>query len=351
MKKKRWLPIVIVVLVILLLFPIVGLRGLRAGLPAKDNKLNVKNYSQAMLMTVEKGEVEKTITCDGYASALQDKQLYFALNGKVARVNVTEGQHVEKNASLLELENKQQQLSYLQAKDNYDLAKINGSDSQINQAKLQLDIAADVLADTVLKAPFAGTVTDVFFKTGDYVPNGQPIAKIVDDSGYQIDADVDESDIHQIALGQGVKVTFESLPGQQFTGVVSKKGSLAQNINGAITIPVTVTLKGKVEGITPGCSAQLEIMVGKLEGALAIPSTAIFTTDGKDYVMKVAGNKLTPVEVKTGLNNGARAVVESGLAQGDRILINSYEFAGIDPTSNMFQNGRMGHGMGQRGGN
>lgn len=324
---------------------------MRASLQTKDNKLNLKNYSPSMLMTVEKGEVEKSITCDGYASTLQDKQLYVALGGKIARVNVVEGRHVEKNATLLELENKQQQLSYMQAKDNYDLAKINGSSAQINQAKLQMDIAADTLDETVLKAPFSGTVTDVFFKAGDYVPNGQPVARIVDDSGYQIDADVDESDIHQIAIGQEVKVTFESLPDQQFTGVVSKKGSLAQNMNGAITIPVTVTLKGKVNGLTPGCSAHLEIMVGKLQGALAIPSTAIFNTQGKDYVMKVSGSKLTPVEVRAGLNNGARAVVESGLAQGDRILINSYEFAGIDPNSNMFQGGRMGHGMGQRGGN
>ena len=62
-----------------------------------------------------------------------------------------------------------------------------------------------------------------------------------------------------------------------------------------------------------------------------MPITALVNDRGMEQVIKVVDNRPVPTPVKTGPSNGFMVVIEDGLAPGDEILINTYQFSGTNP--------------------
>jgi membrane fusion protein, multidrug efflux system len=90
------------------------------------------------------------------------------------------------------------------------------------QAKAALDQAQRDLDHTLLKAPIAGTATQVDnIQLGRFVVAGTPVFSVIDDSAPWVDANPKETDITYLRLGQKVDVEVDSFPGQTFRGTVT----------------------------------------------------------------------------------------------------------------------------------
>lgn len=229
----------------------------------------------------------------------------------------------------MELDNDKQRLEYYKAKNEYERAVINGTQSEVEEAKLNLKIAEDKLEETKLKAPFSGIVNEIGVEEDSYteLDQGKIVAKIIDDSSYQVEVNVDESDSRQLSLGQPARITLEALPGREFAGKVVDIGANAESESGIVTLPVTVSITEKPNFIKPGFSADVEIIVNKIEDRLVVPITAIFSKQGTTKAVQIIDGRPTVVDVETGITNGKQVVVEEGLKSGDKILINTYQFA------------------------
>lgn len=346
--KRRWW---IVLLIIIVLIGGGLLWNRMTGQKAQSQVMDMKITDSKLIMTVERGALSKKISASGNLTPVQEKDLLFSLNGKVAEMLVAEGERVKLGQELARLEKNQQELNYLRAKSSFEAAKIKGSSTEILEQELNLKIAKENLDATTLKAPFAGLVTDLFIETGDQVVNGKAVVRLMDDSSYEIEVNIDEVDSHLVAEGQPVIITLDALPGQRFKGIVSEIAYRTAMSNGVVTLPVKVTLREGNADFKPGFSTDLEIIVSKVEDQLIVPITAVFTKEGQERVVKVVDGKPEPTPVKTGISNGTQVVIEKGLEPGDQILINTFRFTGSNSGNELqFRMGPGGGPGGRRGG-
>ena len=339
--KKKWL--MVGVIIILIATFLVWNRFFKANSDqgSADQNMNITINSQTV-MTLKKGDLRKTVSTSGYLQSVNEKILSFNLNGEVKEILINEGGKVTQGEDLLKLDKNEQELNYLKMKNAYELIKINGSDSGIEEAKLDFTIAAKNLEDTTLKAPFSGLITKISVKPGDYVTQGLQVAYLIDDSSYEIDATVNEIDSLEIKKEQEVIIRLDAFPNREFAGKVKEIGYYTENVNGVVTLPVVIQVNKAEPEFRPGFSALLEIIVNQVEGKLLVPITAIFNQNGESMVAKIVEGKAKSIPVKTGVSDGVYTVIEDGLIEGDQIMINAYQFAGIKPEDNL---NRFGGGM------
>jgi len=338
--KKKWLIVGLIIISIAAIF--IWYRFFKVsdeGLA--DQNINI-DINPGLVTSVERGDLKKTVSTSGYLQPVDEKLLTFNLNGEIDEILIAEGQRVSEGEELMRLDKNQQELNYLRAKNTYELIKINGSESEIEEQRLNLKITEKNLEDTTLKAPFSGLITEVSVTPGDYVQAGTQVGYLIDDSSYETEVAVNEIDSLGIKAGQEVIITLDSFPGREFSGRVKEIHNYTKNVNGVVTLPVIVQLDQVEKQFKPGFSALLEIIVGKAEGGLLVPITAILGSKGQQMIIKVVNNKPVFTQVKTGISDGVYTVIEGGLAEGDQILINVYEFAKAGSKNNLEASTRSG---------
>lgn len=341
--KRKWLIVGVIILVIAIFLIRNGFFKANSDKGLTDQNINITINPQTV-MTLKKGDLRKTVSTSGYLQSADEKILSFNLNGEVKEILINEGDKVTKGKDLIKLDKNERELNYLKIKNAYELIKINGSNSGIEETKLDLTIAAKSLEDTTLKAPFSGLITDISVKLGDYVTQGMEVAYLIDASSYEINATVNEIDSLEIKKEQEVIIRLDAFPNREFAGKVKEIGYYTENVNGVVTLPVVIQVNKAEPEFRPGFSALLEIIVDKVAGKLLVPITAVFNQNEQAMVAKIIEGKAKLIPVKTGVSDGVYTVIEDGLIEGDQIMINTYQFAGIKPENNLNFN-RSGGGM------
>lgn len=341
--KRKWLIVGVIILVIAIFLIRNGFFKANSDKGLTDQNINITINPQTV-MTLKKGDLRKTVSTSGYLQSVDEKILSFNLNGEVKEILINEGDKVTKGKDLIKLDKNERELNYLKIKNAYELIKINGSNSGIEETKLDLTIAAKSLEDTTLKAPFSGLITDISVKLGDYVTQGMEVAYLIDASSYEINATVNEIDSLEIKKEQEVIIRLDAFPNREFAGKVKEIGYYTENVNGVVTLPVVIQVNKAEPEFRPGFSALLEIIVDKVAGKLLVPITAVFNQNEQAMVAKIIEGKAKLIPVKTGVSDGVYTVIEDGLIEGDQIMINTYQFAGIKPENNLNFN-RSGGGM------
>jgi len=328
---KRYWKIIVAVVLVLIISGGVYYQFYYQTNESKEQKIDPNN-----IFTVKKGNITKTIDGQGYIKPINEENLSFPSTSggtKITKIHVNEGDMVKKGDVLVELDKREARLNYLQKKNALEKAKISGSKNEIEEAELNLYIAEDRIENLTLKAPFGGLVSDVYIEEGNYYENGNAIT-IKNTNTLKSEINIEESNFQEISLGQKANIELDSLPATSFTGEVTEIANEADNSGGTVTLPVTVTLNETDKEIKINSSAQVEIIVGEQKDTLFIPITAVFNKNNKEVVFKVVDeNKTEAVEIKTGLSNGLRIAVESGLNEGDKILLNT--FAQANGSKNM----------------
>jgi multidrug efflux pump subunit AcrA (membrane-fusion protein) len=143
-------------------------------------------------------------------------------------------------------------------------AQADGAAAQLTAAKASADEARATLADLSIKAPFAGTVTDVPVKVGDEAAPSQVAVRVADLSTWKIDTtDLNEASVAVVKKGAAVKLTFDALPGMTAAGTVTDIGMVSGLYQGTTVYTVTVTPDAAIEGLRWGMTATVSIRIGK----------------------------------------------------------------------------------------
>ncbi len=336
MKKNKWILLGIIILLIAV-FLVWNNFFKKSDEELASQIMNIK-VEPHMVMAVKKGEIKKMVSTSGYLEPEEEMNLIFKVNGEVIEILVSEGDRVSEGEELIRLDKESQQLNYLKAKNTYNLIKINGSGSQVEEAELNFKIAKDNLEATTLRAPFSGLIAEITVKKSNYITTGVKVIYIIDDSNYKIKANVDESDSFEVKVGQEVIVFMDALPEKEFKGKVDEIAHYTKNTNGVVTLPITVQLDQVFREFKPGFSTLLDIIVDKAENKLIVPITAVLNKQGQKVVVRVIDNKPQLTVVKTGIGDGVHIAIEEGLVERDNVIINAYKFAGIETGSNVSTN-------------
>ena len=138
-------------------------------------------------------------------------------------------------------------------------------------------------------------------------------------------AAVDESDIGQVLVGQRVKVTVDAYPGKRFDGSVVRISPRGVNVSNVVTFEVKVEVTAPEKALLrPEMTANVEILVAEKADVLLAPSDAIVRKGGKATVtVKKADGATEAREVRTGISDGRRTEILSGLAAGETVVVSN----------------------------
>ena len=156
------------------------------------------------------------------------------------------------------------------AEDKYALYQNGPDPAEVELAQARIKNAQDKAAavrasldNLEMKAPFAGTVTQVNFQSGEWVIPGQAILALADLAHPRIETtDLSEKDIPQVEVGQPVSVLIEAL-NQQVAGVVAQIAPLAETLGGDVVYKTTIDLDSLPPGLRAGMSVEVQFGTGE----------------------------------------------------------------------------------------
>ena len=198
--------------------------------------------------------------------------------------------------------------------------------AQVEQARIQMELAERELARTTLTAEMDGVVIAVEVAEGDHVNPGTRLITIGNTDKVEITAGVSEADSGRLKTGQKVKVTAAALPELEYTGVLHSvsPGALVQkgDRGSQIEVPVIVRITGDSAGLRTGYTVDLTITTVDMEKALVVPYEAVIEKDGEHKVYVVQNDIASEKTVQTGLDIELYTEIKSGLEEGDTVVVN-----------------------------
>ncbi len=220
-------------------------------------------------------------------------------------------------------------------------ARIVQAEVAVAQAQISLDRANLNLAQAVLVAPFAGTVTAVHVTAGEQAAG--VLMEMVADNSLEVVLSVDEVDVGDIVVGQTAVLTLESWPNEEIDGEVRFIAPKAANNNsGLVTYDVHLAMGATDLPVLTGMTANANLVTAQREGVLLVPNAAIEVdrsngTYSVNLVQRDAEGSITTetVAVTIGLRDGRFTQVVNGLNEGDEVAIGTLapvlEFNGGGP--------------------
>lgn len=165
--------------------------------------------------------------------------------------------------------------------------------------------------ESVVKAPFAGTITEISFKEGEIVPPQVPVLTITNLNKIYIEVNLEQQSVLRIRPGQLAIVSFESLRSE------TARGRVAAVYPRETQFILRIELDSWPKGVLPGMTSDVAIEIGTKEGALLIPLSAI--SAGK--ITRVRNGKKEKIDVALGMVDNLWAEVVSGDLKPDDSLV------------------------------
>ncbi|MEU1734280.1 biotin/lipoyl-binding protein [Streptosporangium sp. NPDC020145] len=311
----------------------------------------------ARAVTVTRSTVTASVSASGAVESAQARSLGFGTNGTVKKIYVEVGDKVRKGQILARLDDSAARESLDAAAAALDSADDDTSTAalyaQYVNARNTYRAAGRTVAATVIKAPFAGTVTAVNGTVGGPASGGSAsssgssgssasstgssggssrtasgstgsgstgFVELADTRKLQLVGTFTESDITKLKIGQSAAVTFDALPGVTATGKVTQIQPTAATSNNVVQYPVTISFVQVPAEIRLGQTATVKVAVGQAENVLAVPSTVVTTTGGRSTVTVLRNGAQTPVQVEVGVRGDTLTEITSGLAEGDQVV-------------------------------
>jgi RND family efflux transporter MFP subunit len=196
----------------------------------------------------------------------------------------------------------------------------------VKEAEGKLKWSQVKLAEGTIVAPFAGTITKVHVGAGDLASVKSPLIEIVNPSSFLLRFAMPEGLVAAKSLYAGtsctscpILVTLDAYPGKSYRAqVVRVYPEIDPQTRHRL---VEAKLLDKVN-LAPGMFARIKVSVENVPDALSVPSEAVVTTlSGDQVVVIVKEGKATRVKVSTGIVQGDRTQIVSGLQAGDRVIV------------------------------
>jgi len=208
-------------------------------------------------------------------------------------------------------------------------------------AKQSLRELQDEASRGALTAPAAGVVTAVNITKGTDAPSGAAVT--IDAATYEVTADVVESDISSIKVGQDADVTVDSI-GADLTGKVTSIAPTAASSSSSTSVvsyAVTIDVTSPPKTLRSGMTSNITITTASAPQVLSVPAAAIRGTNGNYSVLVLVNGTPQAQPVEVGLMTSSLVEIKSGLNEGDEVVIG---------TSSQQRNGTTTNGFGGAGG-
>ena len=327
-------------------------------------------------VTVESaGGPSTTLNASGYVVAQQEATVAAQITGMVTAVYVTEGDKVAAGQILAQLDDSAARATLKQAQSQLEadravppefradlvrdrrtlertealikanaiaetnldtaVAAVGVDESQLAHAVGQIAVDEKALAAaetqlsfTVIRAPFAGVVTERYAHPGEMISpeavggfTQTGICKVVDMKSLEIDVDVNEAYVERVHAGQTVEALLDAYP--DWTIPAHVIGVVPTANEQKATVKVRIAFNHLDPKILPQMAVQARFLsAGTVVAApvIKLPATAL-RHDGKDFVLVVEEGRAARRDVTVRSGSGGTMLVRSGLSGGERVIL------------------------------
>ncbi|HSP93049.1 MAG TPA: efflux RND transporter periplasmic adaptor subunit [Thermoanaerobaculia bacterium] len=330
MTKKTAVWLLIAAAVAVGLFFLIGSRG--------------KPEAKYRTAVVDKGDITQTVTATGALSAVTTVKVGSQVSGIISRLYVDFNSQVKKGALLAELDptpfqekvnaaaaalqkaqvderngaialRRQTALKAegLAPEADFDAAQANfdSAHASVAQANAALKQAKTDLSYTKIVAPIDGVVVDRQYDVGQTVAasfQAPMLFQIAQDlTKMQVSADVSESDIGRVQVGEPVRFTVDAYPERNFRGKVAQIRLIATVNQNVVTYPVIVEVPNPDLLLRPTMTANVTIDVAVVHDVLRVPNAALRWKPEGTTASAAAGSSVEERAAKSG-GNGTGAM-------------------------------------------
>lgn len=287
---------------------------------------------------VQTDRIRDQVEALGVLRADEALSLRAEVAGRVTGIHFSEGAQVRAGQLLVQLEDRVLQATLAEVVASRDLARadLQRADSLLAQdliarserERLQAQLAAleaqvarvrAELAQTQVRAPFAGRVGLRQFSPGELVQPGQVLVSLVSTAAMKLDVAIAETDAQRLATGQRVEVQVPALGDRTVSGVVQAIEPALADASRALN--VRVRLQNPDDQLQAGMTARVRIAVSAARTGIWLPDQAVVARAGRFVVFLLAGDEAVVREVTLGLRREGQTEVLSGLASGDVVVV------------------------------
>jgi HlyD family secretion protein len=204
--------------------------------------------------------------------------------------------------------------------------------SAVIQAQAQYERAEENLRYASIRSPISGVVLSREVEVGDAVSsilqlgsNATLIMTLGDVQELYIKGKVDETDIGFVKLDQPVRITVDAYKSRTFQGKVFRIAPMGVEKDNVTRFEVRVSILNDLDLLKVNMSANAEIILEEHHHVLLIPESALIYNEKKQTFVELpdASTKTgrRQISIKTGLGNGARTEVLSGLKLGQQVIL------------------------------
>ncbi|MFA6034411.1 MAG: efflux RND transporter periplasmic adaptor subunit [Myxococcota bacterium] len=338
MKKSKYVPFPVAIILILFLAP-----GCNRGQKADAQAVKPPAAPMAVSVTeVSKRLLERRVDITGSLAAWEEATVSIEAEGRLVKVLVDLGDRVRKGDTLLtilpveyeyrkvqaeaELTSAEADFKRTQELLNKKLAaqqQLDETRRRLDTARAAVDLAKKKLDDTSLKSPIDGVIARRMVNNGEYVRAGTQAFYIVRITPLKFRGDVPERYAEIITRGEPVQAFIESRPDEPLKGKIIRTGASVST--DTRSFPIEAEIENPRGLVKPGSFARLSILANSKLDAIAIPETAVFNFAGNPRVFLAVDGKVVERTIETSGKTGDQAIIDSGLAVGEKVIISGVE--------------------------
>ena len=306
-----------------------------AAVPAAEKPVAVRTIA------IEPRTVDDTLQLPGRIEPLQEANMGAERAGRVTELLADKGQAVAEGQVLLRVDGRlwdaARRRAGIEARDAardlkrwkelektgaVSASEYEGIERRQEAAEIALEEAETMLAQCDVRAPFAGTIVDRLVDVGDYANEGQAVLRLIRLDRVKVAFDVPEQDIGSVRPGQKKTFALAALPGREFEGEVTFVSSQAARESNSFAVELKAD--NAAGALKAGMIAQVALVRQVRAGAVVVPLAAIVPRKGEHYVFAAVDGRAVRKRVRIAALIGSEAVLESGVAAGDRIVVEGH---------------------------
>lgn len=251
----------------------------------------------------ERRDVSEYLTETGNITAEKQVEVLAKGTGHCLEIMVEEGDTVEKDQVLAELDKaemevqiRQSRVSMSQQKISYERAESgmrqgiispaerDNAKSAYEQSKASLEMQEVQLTYLTIRAPIAGVITHRKLQAGMLVSTGMPVFSIVDPASFILPIFVTERSLPRLKLGQEARVTIDSSGDREFIAKVRRINPGVDAQTGSVKVVLDFDPKDHAY-LRESAFARYSLVMDTHEGVLVVPKDAIVEENARRYVM------------------------------------------------------------------
>jgi RND family efflux transporter MFP subunit len=283
--------------------------------------------------------ISRTVALTGSVTATQLARLASPGEGPVQNCRVREGDQVKRGQRLVTIGRsgaaaaqvtaaaeslKEQEAELNRVKILVQSGAIPGSQLDTARAKFEgaralVAKARESAGDYSVDAPWAGVVSKVLVKDGDFVAPRAPLVEMYDPGSLVIRFAVPEAQATEVFKGLPVQVHLDAHPDKDFQGRISRvypdldTKSRTRTVEAELDYPIA---------LIPGMFARLKLLLQTVTGATVVPREAVIVTpNGERLAFVLKDGKALRRKLETGIEGEGRVQIIAGLQPGEKVII------------------------------